>query len=234
MKHTIKWLGEEEGSITFYEDEKEVLEFRFFVISEEEAELKLVKLQNIEAIQQKEEIPKELVQTVTNGIREAFWLLWEEGLEETVLVEQKGTNVWKLLQHMDVVETSYSEYMMQRFVSMREFGSKDTNSLYLWEEEEGLVCENSEKSFFCRLLPYQDASEHTKGYYLYEVEVAEEKRNQGIATDCLNALFAKLTEKNAVMLYLQVGSYNQPALHLYEKLGFKVQEELCYYAAAEE
>ena len=234
MKHTIKWLGEEEGSITFYEDEKEVLEFRFFVISEEEAELKLVKLQNIEAIQQKEEIPKELLHTVTNGIREAFWLLWEEGLEETVLAEPKGTNVWKLLCGTDAVENSYSEYMMQRLVSMGEFGSKDTNSLCLREEEEGLVCENSEKSFFCRLLPYQDVSEHTKGYYLYEVEVAKEQRNQGIATDCLKALFAKLTEKNSVMLYLQVGSYNLPALHLYEKLGFKVQEELCYYAAAEE
>ena len=77
------------------------------------------------------------------------------------------------------------------------------------------------------MLPYEGESE----FYLYEVEVLEHLRNQGIATNCLQQLGSDLVKKSKgreVTIFLQVGSYNEPAIHLYQKLGFELSEEICY------
>ncbi len=233
MEHNLEWFNEEEGSITFYEKGKELLSFQVFVISEEEAELKLTGLEIVETIQKIERIPDEIISKVMKCLVKSFRLLWEEGFEETILVEQKGTEFWKLLDSTDVVEEAYREYMMQRMFLPEEIAAYNSNNLILTEEEGGFLCENAEKSFFCRLLLYQGAAGTGRNFYVYEVEVAEEKRNRGIATGCLKELFGRLAEKEQVTIYLQVGSYNEPAVHLYEKLGFEVKEELCCYTAAE-
>jgi len=94
------------------------------------------------------------------------------------------------------------------------------------EDKESIVYKNTEGTFFCRLLKHQAE----EAWYLYDVEVEEALRNHGIATACLQELLQKVPEK----IYLQVGSYNKPAVHLYEKLGFRVSEELCYYTLREE
>lgn len=104
--------------------------------------------------------------------------------------------------------------------------------LTLTKENEGFFCENSEKSFFCRLLPYT-AKAGERSFYLYEVAVEKKKRNQGIATDCLNRLFRYLAQQPPLTIYLQTGSYNEPAVHVYRKLGFEVSEEFCYYVPTE-
>ncbi len=78
-----------------------------------------------------------------------------------------------------------------------------------------------------------EANAEERCFYLYEVEVAKNVRNTGIATKCLNRLFQMLAAEQPVTVYLQVGSYNEPAVHLYKKLGFEISEELCYYTMNE-
>lgn len=73
--------------------------------------------------------------------------------------------------------------------------------------------------FSARLAPYRDGS------YLYEVEVPDRLRNQGIGTGALQ----QLLQQQAAPVYLQIGSYNERALHLYRKLGFQTETRLNYY-----
>ncbi|MBO5353242.1 MAG: GNAT family N-acetyltransferase [Lachnospiraceae bacterium] len=233
MEHKMEWFSEEEGRITFYEEGKEWISFSVYVISGDEAEWKMNAPEIVDTIQKTGQIPDEIISKVTKSLVESFRLLWEEGFEETILVEQKGTEIWKILNSTKVVKKSYSEYMMHRVFRSGEIVAHNSDNLILTEEEDGFVCENKEKSFFCRLLPYGSALETGRGFYVCEVEVAEEKRNCGTATECLRELFCRLAEPGQVTIYLQVGSYNRPAVHLYEKLGFEVQEELCCYVTAE-
>lgn len=78
---------------------------------------------------------------------------------------------------------------------------------------------DGESVFLARLAPYRDGS------YLYEVEVPDGLRNQGIGTEALQQLLLQ----QAAPVYLQVGSYNERALHLYRKLGFQTETRLNYY-----
>ena len=82
------------------------------------------------------------------------------------------------------------------------------------------------------MLSYGEEGE--QNFYLYEVEVEKKFRNEGIATRCLTGLFSLLSQEAPVTVYLQVGSYNEPAVHLYKKLGFDISEELGYYVLEEE
>ena len=58
-------------------------------------------------------------------------------------------------------------------------------------------------------------------------------RGKGIGTAAMKELLARIDElpTAAAMggLYLQVGSYNKPAMRLYQGLDFKAETEFVYY-----
>ncbi|MBP3568654.1 MAG: GNAT family N-acetyltransferase [Lachnospiraceae bacterium] len=233
MESKVEWLTEEEGTITFSENKTRWLTVQFFVTGEEEAEFRIQDVVFSGVWEENGNSRQEIIQKMTNCLNEAFERLWEEGFEEVVLVEQKGTKWAELLDSTKVVQKVYSEYMMcRRFDAKKTTGSGE-NRLQITEEQEGWFCENREKTFVCRLLPYRAGTLEEQSFYLYEVEVNRKQRNKGIATACLTELFLQLAKDTAVTVYLQVGSYNEPALHLYQKLGFTISEELCYYALKE-
>lgn len=233
MEAKLEWQNEEEGSITFLEAGVPWLTLQVFLTGEEEAELKL---QDVVFLQEKTEndnISEEITLKMINCISESIRLLWQEGYEETVLVEQKGSKLAEILDSTSVVKYVYSEYMMKRRLEPEKATISGQNTINLTEEENGFVCENKEKTFFCRLLPYRAEQEGEACFYLYEVEVVKKKRNRGIATVCLSELFRLLAAQGPATVYLQVGSYNGPAVHLYKKSGFEISEELRYYAPEE-
>lgn len=231
MESKLEWLNEEEGTIRFLEEACPVVQV--YVTGGEEAEFRLQDIVFPKDLTENEKTRKEIICKVTKSLKEAFRLMWDEGYEETVLVEQKGSELGKILDSTCVVEKVYSECLMYRRFETKKTTDSSEIRINLIEEEEGLLCENEEKTFFCRLLPYSAKNPGENCFYLYEVEVKQNKRNKGIATACLEELFRQLAKETPVSIYLQVGSYNEPAVHLYEKLGFEVSEELCYYALAE-
>lgn len=233
MKRKMEWLSEEEGSIVFYKQEEPFVTVGVFPVGEEESELRIQDVVFPENDSKNVNLQDKIICEMMDCISESFRLLWEEGFEETILVEPKETKVAKILDSTDVVQMVYKEYMMKRKFSRQKSTGCGSASLYLTKTEEGYCCENREGTFFCRLLNYGQTAPSEQSFYLYEVEVDETKRNQGIATTCLGELFKLLSQQSAVTVYLQVGSYNEPAVHLYEKLGFEVCEELRYYAVAE-
>ena len=234
MESRLQWLNEEEGILTVLEQGKEKLRVRGFVLSEEEAELKPEWAEIVETTKQTGKICEKVISEMTECIFECFLQMWNRGFEETSLVEQAGTDIAYILDSIPVVKHIYSEYMMQcSFVQNQSFVC-NSDKLKLIENEDSIICENAEGTFFCRLLPYTAQQAEEKSFYLYEVEVDEKERNKGIATNCLKTLFGQLAEESPVTVYLQVGSYNEPAVHLYEKLGFERTEELKYYVPEED
>ena len=228
MKCNLSWQSEEEGTLHVLGNKTE-LRCLVYRIGDEEAEISIREMLQEEVGNTKSN-QKEVICEVTKCLKEAFRLLWDEGMEEAVLVEKKGSDVEKILGSTGVVQKVYSEYMMRKELLPAEDTTDGENreELSLTEQEDGIVGENRDKTFFCHLQPYQD------GYYLFEVEVDKKVRNRGIATRCLSSLFRELAKEKPTVLYLQVGSYNEPAMHLYRKLGFEISEELCYYAPVEE
>lgn len=233
MEHNLNWLNEEEGTITCSERNGTVFTAQFYVTGEEEAEFRLQDVVLPEKQEKSNNMREEIIAEMTNFASECFRLLWEEGFEEVLLVEQKGTEVAKILNSTNVVQKIYSELMMKRHFEMQKSTDCGVVTINLTKEENGYFCESKDGAFTCRLLSYETEQPEGACFYLYEVEVSKEKRNKGIATSCLTELFRKLSKEMPVTIYLQVGSYNEPAVHLYEKLGFEISEELCYYAAEE-
>jgi len=65
---------------------------------------------------------------------------------------------------------------------------------------------------------------------IMNVVTKKSKRNSGIATKLLEELINIATQKNIIKLTLEVNENNSPAIHLYEKLGFKkIAERKKYY-----
>lgn len=226
MEYLIHWKNDEEGSIVFIEAGTEWLCFDVFVLGEE-AELVIKRGQIVDKIKQLEDISESVLHKLTKCVDKVFSLLWKRGMEEIFLMEKTGEIIVQALKEAKVIEYVYSEYMMKRQFFAEDSLEEDIVALEVREDEGSLVYENKEKSFFCRLLPYQEEN----SFYLYEVEVAENLRNQGIATKCLQQLGSDLVKKSEgreVTISLQVGSYNEPALYLYQKLGFELSEEICY------
>ena len=233
MKNRLEWLSEDEGRIVFTNQEKPFMTVQVFPVGEEEAELRIQDVVYPENDNENADLREKLICKMTNYISESFRLLWKEGFEETILVEPLNTKVAEILDSTDVVQLVYKEYMMKRNFARQKSTGCGLTSLCLTKTEDGYDCENTEGTFFCRLLNYEKTEIAGTCFYLYEVEVDKSKRNQGIATACLRSLFHKLSEQSEVTVYLQVGSYNEPAVHLYEKLGFEISEELRYYAMTE-
>ena len=233
MESSLEWLSEEDGILKLFRQGKEQAQFQVFVLGEEEAELKLICSEIVETTKKTEKVQEKIISEMTECVLESFLQLWNMGHEETSLVEQKGTRFAQILDSIPVVKKRYSEYMMQCAFVQQESFLYNSDKLKLIENEDSILCENEEGTFFCRLIPYTSQQEGERSFYLYEVEVDRKKRNRGIATNCLTELFNSLAAESAVTIYLQVGSYNEPAVHLYEKLGFQVSEELCYYTPEE-
>ena len=233
MDAVLEWLNEEEGTITVSKKNIPLLTAQVYVTGPEEAEFRVQDVVFPEELTVKDKKQQEIICKMTKFLSVAFELLWDEGFEEVVLVEKRGSKLEKTLNSTKVVQKAYSEYMMCRCFEQEITTGSGEHVLHISSEENGYVCENEEHTFFCRLLPYDAKTEEEACCYLYEVEVEKKQRNQGIATACLTELFRKLAADAPVTIYLQVGSYNEPAVHLYEKLGFEVSEEWCYYAYAE-
>jgi len=234
MEHKLEWLSEEEGRITFFEKGKPFCTAEVFLTGEEAAEFKIQDVVLEDKTTKSDNLSEEITYKMTECLPECFRLLWEEGLEEVVLVEQQGSETAEILNPTSVVQKTYSEYMMKRYFEHQKSTGCGLDFLKLTKTEDGYVCENHEKTFFCRLLSYEATQPGEQSFYLYEVEVKKKSRNKGIATKCLTGLFALLTQEAPLTVYLQVGSYNGPAVHLYKKLGFDVSEELGYYVLDEE
>lgn len=233
MKANLEWLTEEEGLITFSENTLIWCTAGVYVTGPEEAEFRLQDIVFPEERTENDKMREEIICKMTKALNESFRLLWDEGFEEVVLVEQKGTKLAEILDSTKVVQKVYSEYMMCRYFEKEKSTAGGEAFLQVTQDEEGYVCENEEGTFFCRLLPYETKTSGENCFYVYEVEVDRKKRNKGIATACLTELFRRLACEAPITVYLQVGSYNEPAVHLYQKLGFEVSEELCYYASEE-
>ena len=234
MEHKLEWLTKEEGRLVFLEKKVPFLTMKVFVMGEEAAEFQLQDVVWNKNKAKNDSIQEEVTLKMTECISEAFRLLWDEGFEETILVEQQGTKNAEILDSTGVVRLLYSEYMMTSRFDTQKSTDCGRTFLKLTKTETGYDCENEEQTFFCRLMSYEVSSPRERSFYLYEVEVKEDRRNQGIASACLEELFRYLAEELPVFIMLQVGSYNEPAVHLYKKLGFEVSEELRYYAATEE
>lgn len=234
MEHKLEWLTDEEGRLVFSEENVPFLTMKVFITGEQEAEFQLQDIVCAQKMTRSADICEEIISKMMNCIAETFRLLWEKGYEETILVEQKGTKVAEILGSTNVVQRAYSEYMMKCRFEQQKSTNCGLNTLKLTKTEDGYICENKEKTFVCRLMRYGSAPPEGNSFYLYEVEVSQEHRNQGIATACLAELVQVLSKEIPVTLYLQVGSYNEPAVHLYKKMGFEIAEELCYYGAGEE
>ena len=65
---------------------------------------------------------------------------------------------------------------------------------------------------------------------MYHLAVAEEYRQQGIASHLLEELEQRLRTKGCTRYYLLVTKNNQSAIHYYEKRGWQHMEDLFAYA----
>ena len=234
MEQKLEWLSEEEGRITFFDKETPFLKVEFFLTGKDEAEIKIQDVVFDDKTTKNGILSEKITLKMTECLSECFRLLWDMGLEEVVLVEQQGTKIAEKLNSTKVVQKIYSEYMMKLHTEPQKSTDCGFDFLELTKIEDGYVCENREKNFFCRLLSYEAEAAGEQCFYLYEVEVKKKSRNKGIATKCLTGLFSLLSQEAPLTVYLQVGSYNEPAVHLYKKLGFDVSEELGYYVPTEE
>lgn len=234
MEHKVEWLSEEEGRIAFLENGETVFAAELFLAGEKAVEFKIQDVVFGNKSTKINNLSKEVTLKMTKYLPECFRLLWEEGFDEVVLVEKQGTKVAETLGSTDVVQKLYSEYMMNCRFEPHNSTDCGPDFLKLTKTEDGYACENKEKSFFCRLLSYEAERREEMCFYLYEVEVKKKSRNKGIATKCLTQLFSQLSKETLLTVYLQVGSYNEPAVHLYKKLGFEISEELGYYVLPEE
>lgn len=67
--------------------------------------------------------------------------------------------------------------------------------------------------------------------YFYGFEISKPLRGQGLGRDCLTLFlshYASMPERKE-RIYLQVSNQNLPAMALYKKAGFIIQESLSYY-----
>lgn len=234
MKYKLHWNNEEEGTLTFFDKDKtEWFCLDIFIVGDE-AELVIKNGDFVDECNQQGIVCEKNLKILEDCIWKSFSLLWKRGIEDVFLVGKQTEPLIQCLNRANIIETAYSEYMMKRTFSIEDKLDNSIEKLIISTEEDSFVCENKDKSFFCSLLPYQEKN----SFYLYEVEVMEKVRNRGIATKCLQQLFFELIKKSeskeGITIYLQVGSYNEPAVHLYQKLGFELSEEICYNVLKEE
>jgi ribosomal-protein-alanine N-acetyltransferase len=72
-----------------------------------------------------------------------------------------------------------------------------------------------------RLIGYLIVSRYVDAWHVMNVAVAPEHRRLGIASRLLNSLFDLTTEDGQRGYTLEVRVSNEPAIHLYERMGFE-------------
>lgn len=224
ITHQLTFADEEEGVLSLSEGELECFRARVYPMGDGEAEVSAQDVGILSEIQKYDIIPEFVIRKVIKCIIVTIGALKENGITEPVFLTEKATKFEEILGSTTVVQKRYSEFMMylppEQVETTRNCGRRE--ELIRYEQtEEGYICRNEDRSFFAKVSPYRD------GWYVYEVEVRYDRRRTGIATACMGVLAERFLQ-----MYLQVGSYNEPAVRLYEKLGFQVIEELCYYGEA--
>lgn len=275
MKVKMTWTSEEEAVLTVSRFHKKLCRMKLFDMGQDEAELRVDQLyEKANFVISKNEIEKKVTYEMINILKSVRTELRRLAYSSVTLITEKDSSLNNIIDSTQVVQLSYSEFMLQKHVdsSFSLNQSEPFEPLHLlfscnesendWESNNQETCscgsEDVSKNssiyndayrihdflcrgfldnnnndinpdFICRLSPYRD------GWYLYEVEVKEELRGKGIGTAAMKQLLLQLSQRKefgngkAFPLYLQVGSYNEVALHLYQKLGFTVATELCYY-----
>lgn len=64
---------------------------------------------------------------------------------------------------------------------------------------------------------------------IFNIYITQEYRGNGYGEHLLRALFYWGRQNHAKTAYLNVDEKNKIAIHLYEKLGFKIESEICIY-----
>lgn len=240
MKLTIQWNSAEDANAICHSFGKEVCRFQVYEVDEDEAELSL------ELPEETSKIDRKIILKVTKAIKKLCRELRKDGYFSFSMSADGGSFTDSFLNRIEcstnVVKKNYSEYMLKKSLENQQNSTVaakgavrdgqnaemepektvsrnlailqlENESRYVWNGEEDL--------FSCRVKPYRD------GYYIYEVAVREDRRNQGIGTAAMQELLQR--KELSGCLYLQVGSYNERALHIYRKLGFETDAERCYY-----
>ena len=234
MEHKLEWQSEVEGQISFYDKETLFMRAEVFVTLEEEAELKLLDIVVPEESTENDKKREKIILKMMNCIKACFSLLWEEGFPETMLVAEQGTKIADILNSTNVVQKTYSECMLTLKFDPQKSTDCGQQVFPGPEDEDGILYENADKTFSCKIIAFEPEENGEAVVYLHGVEVEKKERNKGIATACLTGLFRQLAQNAPITVHLQVGSYNEPAWHLYHKMGFQISEEIGYYAMEEE
>lgn len=224
MKLSLVWKEEEEGVAVFWRLGKEFCRIFIYVAEEDMAELLLEPSSGLEAAGEK------AVSEMEKCIRMLDSALKKEGFAEYYFVAEErspAAGIFHALSLAGDVEKAYSEFMLKRLPKKAE-EFKERN-LSMEQSEQEILCTRADEEglFSCRLRPYKD------GCYIYGVLVREDMRGRGIGTAAMRELLARIDELPAAAatggLYLQVGSYNEPAVRLYRGLGFETETEFVYY-----
>lgn len=248
MRVKLSWMDEEEGMASFYRWRNRLLCVRIHVMGETQAELSFD-----EEIREIDEISEKVIFEMTKFLKKIQKRLRRENLTDILLpaeAESKAAAALWELHSTGVVEYDCSEYMLKKQCNPKEYVAKEGLPLDDTECPQSktlsiLPGKNENDYFSCRVAPYLD------GCYLYEISVREDMQNQGIGTAAMKELMQRAREIMQVnrcggqtadspagladngnspgSFYLQVSSKNPRALHLYRKLGFQTQTELCYF-----
>ena len=148
MNAKLEWLSEEEGRIVFRKAGEHFMTMQLFFTGEEEAECHIQDVVFPENDSKNNDLCSKVIQEMIKCISCSFRLLWEEGFEETILVEPNYSKVAKILDSTDVVYLAYKEYMMKKDFIRQESTECGSSFLHLTKSEDGYCCENTEGTFF--------------------------------------------------------------------------------------
>lgn len=224
MRLSLTWKEEEEGVAVFRQFGREFCRVFIYATEEDTAELLLEPSPKLETA------GKKAVSKLRKCIALLDAALKKDGFTEYYFVAEERSPAAKFfhaLSSAGAVERAYSEFMLKR-LPKKEEGFCERN-LSIEQSEQEIICTRTEEEglFSCRLRPYRD------GCYIYGVLVREDMRGKGIGTAAMRELLARTDELPAAAatggLYLQVGSYNEPAMRLYRGLDFETETEFVYY-----
>lgn len=222
MKLSLIWKEEEEGVAVFRRLGKEFCRIYIYATGEDAAELLLEPSSELEAA------GKKAISKMKKCIKVLDSALKTEEFTEYYFVAEEGSpvaGIFHALSSVGAVEKAYSEFMLKRLPKKTEEFEERNLSIEQLEQEVLCTRTDEEGLFSCRLKPYKD------GCYIYGVLVREDMRGKGIGTAAMRELLARTDELPAATggLYLQVGSYNEPAMRLYRGLDFETETEVVYY-----
>lgn len=140
--------------------------------------------------------------------------------------QKRSTISVTLSQEYDDVKTSGDTEGKSKNGHIEKLQAERTES----KEDVARIQADPEQSFFVTT-PYGECHFRRKGQdaYIYGILTYKRFQNKGYAFLMLKELFSYLGESGAENVFLEVSSQNIPAVKLYKKLGFKVNERLSYY-----